>query len=68
MSHLPDYYVSRVSEDRAAELRRAADAFRLTRVLAEQHERLFPGARRLGAGLTGLAVSAAGRRARPAHR
>ncbi len=61
MNALPDYYVSRVSEDRAAELRREADAFRLTRVLAEQHARLFPNARRLGAGITGLVVPGAAR-------
>lgn len=61
MDPLTDYYVSRASDDRVAELRREADAFRLTRVLAEQHASLFPRARRLAAGLTGLAVPAADR-------
>lgn len=55
-----DYYVLRSAQDRTAELRREADAFRLTRALAdlaEQHAPLFPPVRRFGAGLTGLAVS-----------
>jgi len=56
-----DFYVLRSTEDRMVELRREADAYRLTRALAEQHAALFPRVRRLGAGLTGLAVSAASR-------
>jgi hypothetical protein len=56
-----DYYVLRSSQDRTAELRAAADAFRLTRTLAEQHAARFPRVRRLGAGLTGLAVSSPSR-------
>lgn len=55
MEPLTDYYVYRASADRLAELRREADAFRLTKVLADQHRSLFPGARRFAAGLTGLA-------------
>jgi hypothetical protein len=49
--------LARSPQDRSAELRREADAFRLTRTLAEQHAALFPRVRRLGAGLTGLAVA-----------
>jgi hypothetical protein len=56
-----DFYVLRSTEDRIAELRRDADAYRLTRPLAEQHAAVFPRLRRLGAGLTGLAVAAASR-------
>ena len=56
-----DYYVLRSTQDRTAELRREADAFRLTRALAERHRALFPSVRRLGAGLTGLAVPASSR-------
>lgn len=51
-----DYYTYRAFEDRAAELRREADAFRLTRVLADQHAALFPRARRFAAGLTAVAT------------
>ena len=57
MDPLTDYAAYRSFNDRAAELRREADTFRLTRVLAEQHAALFPRARRLAAGLTGLAAS-----------
>jgi hypothetical protein len=56
-----DYEVLRSTQDRTAELREEADAFRLTRTLAEQHAALFPGVRRLGTGLTGLAVSSRSR-------
>lgn len=62
MELLNDYYVYRASADRAAELRREADAYRLTRVLADQHAARFPKARKLGAGLIGLAAPAASRR------
>jgi hypothetical protein len=54
MEPLTDYYVYRASADRLAELRREADAFRLTKVLADQHRSRFPGARRFATGLTGL--------------
>jgi hypothetical protein len=56
-----DYYVFRSTQDRTAELRAEADAFRLTRTLAEQHATVVPRVRRLGAGLTGLAVASPSR-------
>jgi hypothetical protein len=63
MALVSDYDVYRSTADRVAELHREADAFRLTRTLAERHAALFPRARRrLAAGLTGLATPRRARR------
>jgi hypothetical protein len=53
MDLVSDYDAYLVGEDRAAQLRREADAYRLTRALAQMHADRFPAARRLGAGLSG---------------
>jgi hypothetical protein len=53
MDLVSDYDAYLVGEDRAAQLRREADAYRLTRALAQMHADRFPTVRRLGAGLSG---------------
>jgi hypothetical protein len=68
MEPLNDYYAYRTTEDRLADLRREADEFRLTRVLADQHAAMFPRARKFGAGVRGLASRTPARRPAAAPR
>ncbi len=62
MQPMTDHYVLEASAGRLADLRREADEFRLTKVLADQHARLFPHARKFGAGVLGLVAHPATRR------